>query len=286
MSWRARRPDARRRAERRGRRDRLPRQRRAHEPRPESRCGATATSRRPPAGTPRDMARRNYFSHVTPGGEDLGDRLRDAGYGDPGDGWRAGENLGWGTGTAPPPRAVDEWLASPRHKRNMLEKSFRELGVGCRGRAPSDHRRCPAPRTRSTSASSAPDRARMRQDGGMTASAPSGATCREWPDMRSTRSIAAREARLANAATPDPWSAARCIAVSRAASSASAHARPADPQRPGGDRQALARGRRGPPETATGARHHDGEYRPGAASARAGPVLETTAARARGRPTC
>ena len=102
-----------------------------------SRCAATATSRRPRAGIRRDMARRNYFSHVTPGGEDLGDRLRDAGYGDPGDGWRAGENLGWGTGNrATPNSLVDEWLASPAHKGNMLERSFRELGVGVAGGAP------------------------------------------------------------------------------------------------------------------------------------------------------
>jgi uncharacterized protein YkwD len=84
-----------------------------------------------------DMARRNYFSHVTPGGEDLGDRLREAGYGDPGDGWRAGENLGWGTGNrATPASLVDEWLASDGHRRNMLKESFRELGVGVAAGAP------------------------------------------------------------------------------------------------------------------------------------------------------
>jgi uncharacterized protein YkwD len=74
---------------------------------------------------------------VTPGGEDLGDRLRDAGYGRPGDGWRAGENLGWGTGDrATPNSLVDQWLGSPGHKENMLERSFRELGVGVAGDAP------------------------------------------------------------------------------------------------------------------------------------------------------
>jgi uncharacterized protein YkwD len=84
-----------------------------------------------------DMARRDYFSHVTPGGEDLGDRLRDAGYGRPGDGWRAGENLGWGTGNrATPNSLVDQWLASAGHRENMLERSFRELGVGVAGDAP------------------------------------------------------------------------------------------------------------------------------------------------------
>jgi uncharacterized protein YkwD len=84
-----------------------------------------------------DMARRNYFSHVTPGGQDLGDRIRDAGYGDPGDGWRAGENLGWGTGSrATPASLVDAWLASDGHKRNMLKESFREFGVGVAVGAP------------------------------------------------------------------------------------------------------------------------------------------------------
>ena len=41
-----------------------------------------------------DMVRRGYFSHVSPGGRDMGDRLRRAGYGN-GDSWRAGENLAW-----------------------------------------------------------------------------------------------------------------------------------------------------------------------------------------------
>src|ERR1700754_3256423 len=37
-----------------------------------------------------DMVKRGYFAHVSPGGSDLGDRLRRAGFGS-GDGWRAGE---------------------------------------------------------------------------------------------------------------------------------------------------------------------------------------------------
>jgi uncharacterized protein YkwD len=77
-----------------------------------------------------DMARRNYFSHVTPGGADLGDRIRAAGYGR-GRGWRAGEALGWGTGTRATPAAlIDEWIASPPHRHVLLDRGFRELGVG------------------------------------------------------------------------------------------------------------------------------------------------------------
>ena len=60
------------------------------------------------------MAQRKYFSHVSPVGEQLGDRIRAAGYGKPGDGWRAGEDLGWGTGERATPHAlVDAWLAAP-----------------------------------------------------------------------------------------------------------------------------------------------------------------------------
>ena len=98
----------------------------------------------------------------------------------PGDGWRAGEDLGWGTGDRATPNAlVDAWLDSPGHKRIMLSETYREIGVGVAGGAPNQagtgFRARP---TRWTSGRSAPaDRpaGRDRQDGGMTASAPSGA---------------------------------------------------------------------------------------------------------------
>lgn len=88
-------------------------------------------------GHSRDMIKRNYFDHTSPGGRTVGDRVRDAGYGKPGDGWRVGENLGWGTGQRAAPNAlVDEWLNSAAHKKNMLNGAFRELGVGVVGGAP------------------------------------------------------------------------------------------------------------------------------------------------------
>jgi uncharacterized protein YkwD len=84
-----------------------------------------------------DMVRRTYFSHVTPGGADLADRIRSAGYGRPGDGWKAGEALGWGTGSrATPASLVDEWLASPGHRRILLDPGYREVGVGVAAGAP------------------------------------------------------------------------------------------------------------------------------------------------------
>jgi uncharacterized protein YkwD len=84
-----------------------------------------------------DMARNNFFAHVTPDGDTLSDRLRKAGYGRPGDGWRAGEDLGWGTGDRATPNAlVDAWLASPGHRRILLSGTYREIGVGVAGGVP------------------------------------------------------------------------------------------------------------------------------------------------------
>lgn len=83
-----------------------------------------------------DMVRRTYFSHVTPGGADLGARISDVRYGS-GHAWRAGEALGWGTGDRATPAAlIDEWLASPPHRHILLDPGYRELGVGVAAGAP------------------------------------------------------------------------------------------------------------------------------------------------------
>jgi uncharacterized protein YkwD len=84
-----------------------------------------------------EMARENFFAHVSPAGLRVRDRIDAAGYGRPGDGWRVGENLGWGTGARATPNAlVDAWLASPPHRRIMLENAYKELGVGVAAGAP------------------------------------------------------------------------------------------------------------------------------------------------------
>jgi uncharacterized protein YkwD len=85
-----------------------------------------------------DMVRRGYFSHVGSGGTTLGDRLRAAGYGR-NSGWRAGEALGWGTGSMSTPNAVvDEWLGSSPHRHILLDPGYRELGVGVAAGEPRD----------------------------------------------------------------------------------------------------------------------------------------------------
>ena len=44
--------------------------------------------------------------------------------------WSAGENLLWAEGGVTPENAVAMWLASPPHRRIMLKRYWRELGIG------------------------------------------------------------------------------------------------------------------------------------------------------------
>jgi len=69
-----------------------------------------------------DMLRRDYFAHGNfPG------RMAAFHVG----GRTAGENLAWGSG--PYSRAaevVQEWLASPEHRANLLRRGFSRIGIG------------------------------------------------------------------------------------------------------------------------------------------------------------
>ncbi|MEV6346863.1 CAP domain-containing protein [Actinoplanes sp. NPDC051851] len=71
-----------------------------------------------------DMARRNYFEHDSRDGDDVGDRVSDAGYR-----WRKyGENIARGQRTAG--EAMRGWMTSPPHRRNILDCGLKEMGVG------------------------------------------------------------------------------------------------------------------------------------------------------------
>lgn len=85
----------------------------------------------------RDMTERDYFSHVTPEGERLSDRLRRSGYISGRVSWRVGETLAWGRGQmATPAAAVAAWMRSPSHRRVILGR-YREIGVGLADGVPS-----------------------------------------------------------------------------------------------------------------------------------------------------
>lgn len=71
----------------------------------------------------KDMADRDYFSHYSPEGEDVGDRATQAGYQ-----WAwVGENIAKGQRTAA--QVVQAWMDSPGHRENIVREEFTELGV-------------------------------------------------------------------------------------------------------------------------------------------------------------
>jgi uncharacterized protein YkwD len=85
----------------------------------------------------RDMARRNYFSHDTLGGGSFVDRIRAAGYLRGAHSWTVGENLAWGSRSHSRPRTIMQlWMNSPGHRANILNPSFREIGIGVAYDAP------------------------------------------------------------------------------------------------------------------------------------------------------
>lgn len=71
-----------------------------------------------------DMAQRDYFSHTDPDGGDPGKRTTAAGYR-----WSTyGENIAMGQQTAQ--QVMDAWMKSQGHRENILNCSFKDIGVG------------------------------------------------------------------------------------------------------------------------------------------------------------
>ncbi|MGW1776144.1 sigma-70 family RNA polymerase sigma factor [Streptomyces sp. NPDC002104] len=71
-----------------------------------------------------DMARRDFFSHTNPDGADPGKRTTAAGYR-----WSTyGENIAMGQRTAA--QVMDSWMKSQGHRENILNCSFKDIGVG------------------------------------------------------------------------------------------------------------------------------------------------------------
>jgi uncharacterized protein YkwD len=84
-----------------------------------------------------DMARRGYFSHTSISGASFLDRIRRTGYLQSARSWTVGENIAWGTGELSSPRAiVRAWMRSPAHRANILNRRFREIGIGISFGAP------------------------------------------------------------------------------------------------------------------------------------------------------
>ena len=88
----------------------------------------------------KDMGRRGYFEHDSLTGTPFWRRIErfypSRGFSS----WTVGENLLWGSDTYDATFAVREWMESPPHRRNILSRDWREVGIGAVffGRAPGE----------------------------------------------------------------------------------------------------------------------------------------------------
>ncbi|MFJ5797607.1 CAP domain-containing protein [Streptomyces decoyicus] len=72
----------------------------------------------------KDMADHRNMSHTGSDGSSPDDRITRAGYQ-----WNSyGENVAYGYST--PEEVMKGWMSSPGHKKNILDCSFKEIGVG------------------------------------------------------------------------------------------------------------------------------------------------------------
>ena len=74
------------------------------------------------------MAKHSFFSHVGVNGRMIDERAIDFGLDD----WRSiGENIAYNKGFSNPVEfAVERWMLSDGHRRNLLHSRWRESGVG------------------------------------------------------------------------------------------------------------------------------------------------------------
>jgi uncharacterized protein YkwD len=76
-----------------------------------------------------DMILRDYFSHTSPSGQTVKDRIMRSGF-VTGYSWMGGETLAWGTGTlAGAVSTVKAWMGSPEHRAILLSPRFTRIGI-------------------------------------------------------------------------------------------------------------------------------------------------------------
>ena len=72
-----------------------------------------------------DMADNNLFSHAGSNNSSTGSRVSDVGYD-----WKAvAENISGGTDT--PEQTIDRWMTSPGHCHNIMNPTYKEIGLAC-----------------------------------------------------------------------------------------------------------------------------------------------------------
>ena len=76
------------------------------------------------------MAKHGYFEHTDWDGTAFWQRIK-ATYRPPKQGsWAVGENLAWASPDLTVSQAIDLWLKSPEHRKNLLNPAWKEIGLG------------------------------------------------------------------------------------------------------------------------------------------------------------
>ena len=78
----------------------------------------------------KQLALAGYFSHDWSDGTPFGMWIRRFFPVGGAHRWSAGENLAWAGPDVTAPQAVEMWLASPEHRRILLSKTWRQVGLG------------------------------------------------------------------------------------------------------------------------------------------------------------
>jgi uncharacterized protein YkwD len=78
-----------------------------------------------------NMVSERFFDHTSPSGSTMAERIRRTGYTKRVRSWALGENIAWGSGSLATAAQIHRsWMKSPGHRANILQRSFREIGIG------------------------------------------------------------------------------------------------------------------------------------------------------------
>jgi uncharacterized protein YkwD len=78
-----------------------------------------------------EMDALDFFSHDSPTGSSPLSRIRGTGYIAGASAWGIGENIGWASGALASPKGiVSMWMKSPGHRRIILSREFKHVGIG------------------------------------------------------------------------------------------------------------------------------------------------------------
>jgi uncharacterized protein YkwD len=78
-----------------------------------------------------NMVSERFFDHTSPSGSTMVERIRRTGYTKRARSWALGENIAWGSGSLATAAQIHRsWMKSSGHRANILQRSFREIGIG------------------------------------------------------------------------------------------------------------------------------------------------------------